>query len=219
MVIMSNLKQKFGQDLGYVQEKITQLNDELSGLLLNPEKNESEITYIRGKLLKYMRQEIDLTPDSDIKEQKSLLLNFEINKHKQQLSKRIRTNKKSEDNRLSSEIGLKIQKTINSYKQISLSSDNQELAGNIAKSIGNTISTIGSVAKIPAIGFTKIVKSGAKLTAKVVTSPLHIYGYLLGKVINPDSPYKGKVVGKMSDGLEELITSVMEKQEEIIRRL
>ena len=219
MLIISNLKQKFGQDLTYVQNRITELNRELSWYLLNPIENEKDITYTRGLLLKYMQQEIDLTQDPAIRQGKKQLLNFEMNKHKQQLSDRIRINKRSKTNKISSEIGMKIQKTITSYKQIALSDNKTELAENIVKSVGNTLSTVGSVAKIPAIGITKILKTGAKLTAKVITSPLHIEAYLFSKLINPEAPYKGMVVNKMSDGLENLIKISMEKQEQIIRSL
>lgn len=219
MVVISNLKQKFGQDLPYVQGKITELNTTLNRLLLDPNENEKEITYTRGKLLKYMQQEIDLTQDPTIKQQKSQMLNFEINKHKQQISTRIKENKKSQNNKISTEIALKMKKTINSYKQIPLSNNKKEVAENIAKSVGNTVSTVGSAAKIPAIGVTKVLKTGSRITAKIVTLPLHIPGYLFGKLINPNAPYKGAVVGTMSAGLEELIKASMEKQEEMIRRM
>ena len=219
MVFISNLKQKIGQDLPYVQGKISELNNSLNKLLLDPVKNAKEITYTRGKLLKYMSQEIDLIQDSTLKQQKKSLFSFEINRHKQQLSTRIYSNKKSENNRISTELGLKIEKTINSYKQISLSSNKQELTNNILNSVGNTISTAGSALKVPAIGVTKVLKSGAKLTSKILTAPLHIQAYLLSKLINPNAPYKGMVVGSMSNELEKLIRATMEKQEEIIRRI
>lgn len=218
MVVISNLKQQFGQDLPYVQSKIASLNSELNRLMLDPVKNAKEITYTRGKLLKYMRQEIDLTTDPQLKTQKGRLLNFELNKHKQQLTTRIKTNKVS-NNKISNEIGLKIKKTINSYKQIPLSNDKKELTANIVNSFGNTLSTAGSILKVPAIGITKVLKSGAKITAKILTSPLHIYGYLFSKLINPNSPYKGMVVNNMSEGLESIIKNAMEKQEQVIRRM
>lgn len=218
MVVISNLKQQFGQDLSYVQSKIASLNSELNRLMLDPVKNAKEITYTRGKLLKYMRQEIDLTTDPQLKTQKGRLLNFELNKHKQQLTTRIKTNKVS-NNKISNEIGLKIKKTINSYKQIPLSNDKKELTANIVNSFGNTLSTAGSILKVPAIGITKVLKSGAKITAKILTSPLHIYGYLFSKLINPNSPYKGMVVNNMSEGLESIIKNAMEKQEQVIRRM
>ena len=219
MIVISNIKQKFGQDLQYVQRKIVSLNNELNSLLLHPVPNAKKITYTRGKLIKYMQQEIDLTQNYQMKRQKKQLLNFEINKHKQQLNTRIKINKGSIKSKISSEIGLKIKKTINSYKQIPLSNNKKEFVGNITKSFGSTLSTVGSVAKIPTIGVTKILRSGAKLTAKILISPLHIYAYLFSKLINPNTPYKGKMVGNMSNGLEKVLKKTMEKQEQIIRRI
>lgn len=219
MIIISNLKQKFGQDLPYVQRRIAELNTILNRLLLEPIQNEKEISYTRGKLLKYMKHEIDLTQDPNLNQQQNILLNFEINKHKQQLTNRIRSNKRSNHNKISTEIGLKIQRTVSSYKQVALSNNKKELVGNIAKSTGNTISTIGSIAKIPTIGVTKILKASSKLTAKILTLPLHIPNYLFSKLINPEAPYKGMVVKNISHGLEELLKVAMEKQEEIIRRI
>lgn len=37
MIVISNIKQKFGQDLQYVQRKIVSLNNELNSLLLHPD--------------------------------------------------------------------------------------------------------------------------------------------------------------------------------------
>ena len=93
MIVISNIKQKFGQDLQYVQRKIVSLNNELNSLLLHPVPNAKKITYTRGKLIKYMQQEIDLTQNYQMKRQKKQLLNFEINKHKQKLNTRIKINK------------------------------------------------------------------------------------------------------------------------------
>lgn len=219
MVVISNLKQIFGQDLPYIQNKITELNTELNKLLLNPLKNEKKITYTRGKLLKYMSQEINLLNDPVLKQQKKNLLSFELAKHNQQLNNRIQINKKQTNGKISKEIGLKIKKTVSMYKQIPLSNNKKEVVTNTLKSVGSTISTVGSVAKIPAIGITKALKTGSKLTAKILTAPLHIHGYLFSKLINPSSPYKGAVVGKMSNSLEEILKSAMTKQEQMIRRI
>lgn len=219
MLIISNLKEKFGQDLPYLQRRITELNNELNGLMQYPTENQSEITYRRGKLLKYLRQAIDLTQDPAAKQNLEQALNNEINTHKRQLDSRIRYNKKAETNSLPTELGLKINKAINSFKQISLSQDKQELMGNIVKGVGNTLSIAGTVAKLPAIGITKLLKSGSTLTAKILTAPLHIGEYYFSKLINPDSPYKGTVVNKMSDGLGNMLKALMDKQEQAIRRI
>lgn len=219
MVIITKIKQKLGQDLNYVRNEIAVLNSSLNQELRNMPVNESRVTYLRGRMIRFMRQEIDLIQDPVLKVQKEQTLYSELNKHKSQLTTRIDLNKKSPNNKITTELGLKIKRTIASYKQVPLSSGAGDIATNIAIGAGETLSTLGTVVKIPLVASARVLKVGARLTARIVTLPLHIVPFIFSKIVNPDAPYNGMLVGKVSEGLEEILKASMDKTEEVVRRI
>lgn len=219
MKVASFIKEKFGQDINYVDARIAELQRLLGQELSNPYGDEVEITYTRGRLLRYMQQAIDITNDPAEKRTRRQALNSELNMHKQQISHRIKYDKHVGSNTIPKELGLKIKRSVSAHKQIFLSNDGGELASNIANSVGNTASIVGTMAKVPAIAITKLVGVGIKLAAVVATAPAHIYGYLFSKLLRPNSPYEGKAIKAINNGLKKAIDAITKKEEEIIKRL
>ena len=218
MVIVSKIKKFFGEDINEVNKNILSEQAKLLDLLEEDPLNDVEITYTRGRLLVYLRQAIDLSTDENAKQYYKKNLNTQLKYHIAQLKSRIQKNKKAPDGKLSTEIGLKIKKTVASYKKLPVTEE-KEFAPDAARSVLNTVSTVGSFIKFPAIVVTKIIKETSSLTAGLITLPLRVPDFLLCKIVDPDSKYNGGYVSKMSDGLENLIQKAMEGQERAIRRI
>lgn len=218
-MISTKTKDLISQDISYIQRRIVQVNAELNNLLLEPKKNAKRITKTRGNLILLRKREINLTKDEKLEKALKKLLYFELAKHKQQLTERIEDNKKSKKSKLSTEMALKIKRTVAAYKQIPTSYNKNTKVNSIMDSVDNTVSVAGTAVKLPLLITNKVVKAGAILAAKVITLPPKIVGYFVTRIIDPDSIYNHKVINKMSYGLENSVKKIMEAQEKAIRRI
>lgn len=199
------------------QGEIEKSNKKVTELQEMNAKLEQEITYERGRLIKYYEQHA-LAEKATGKEEFTYAsqVRDHIGEQIQQINKKLASNKKSSNNSISKEIGLKIEKAVALYKELQLS-DRETHSSLVSENIANAVSTLGSMAKAPTIGITKTIQRGANLTATIVTSPLRLQRYLSN--INNETPYNGMPVEKMSKDLAEIIRDKMKGLEDKIRRM
>jgi len=200
------------------QSEIEKSNKKVTELQEMNAKLEQEITYERGRLIKYYEQHALAEKAAGKKEfTYASQIRDHIGEQIQQINEKLASNKKSSDNSISKEIGLKIEKAVALYKELQLS-DRETHSSLVSENIANAVSTLGSMAKAPTIGITKTIQRGANLTATIVTSPLRLQRYL-SKTINNETPYNGMPIEKMSKDLAEIIRDKMKGLEDKIRRM
>ena len=182
---------------------------------------EKEEIYERGHLIKLLQQYIAKEHAAGNQaERHEKLFKDQIKTQKETLKKRIERNKTNPKNSISEEIFLKAQRAKISFIELQASTeDNRQKL--IAESIDNTISTLGSVSKLPVVGVTKTIRGGA-LTVAVLALSLPYLRSTLAQTINPNSPYTGKRVTNIMEEARNMARPLTDQLEEIengIRRM
>ena len=185
--------------------RIKQLHQEIAALA--PKE-----TFARGHLIKSLQQlivkkrslGIDTTEDEK-------LLQEQVKFHKEQITKRLSESKQSPNHKISFEVGLKCEMLIAAYSKLKASTkDNRQEI--IREGIEDTISTIGSIAKIPAISLTKAIHKGASVTITAVGLPSYLVNRL-SRIANHETPYDNQKIEEMGGSIATAIRRAMEKIE------
>lgn len=209
-------------DINIVRSKKAILQTELANYLTNPVAYQKEITATRGRLLRILQQEYKLEPDPNIKNSIMNEINTQSRLHTNQLNNRISKNKndnKSMVRQIPNEVALKFRKLSTNIKAIKNSKNVGEGLINSTKAVGNTISMVGSIAKVPLVGTIKLGGKVAPTVGKILVSPLNIPAVLFSKIINPDSKYNGRIINSMGNFLGKEVTEVLKLVEQGVKKI
>ena len=209
------------EQMANCEAKINKINEDLEKFPGTMSDIEKEEIYERGHLIKLLQQYIAKEHAAGNQaERHEKLFKDQIKTQKETLTKRIDRNKTNPKNSISEEIFLKAQRAKISFIELQASTeDNRQKL--IAESIDNTISTIGSVSKLPVVGVTKTIRGGA-LTVAVLALSLPYLRSTLAQTINSDSPYTGKRVTNIREEARNMAKPLTDQLEEIengIRRM
>lgn len=219
--IHKNLAADAQDQMANCEAKINKIKEDLEKFPGTMSDIEKEEIYERGHLIKLLQQYIAKEHAAGNQaERHEKLFKDQIKTQKETLTKRIDRNKTNPKNSISEEIFLKAQRAKISFIELQASTEDtrQKL---IAESIDNTISTIGSVSKLPVVGVTKTIRGGA-LTVAVLALSLPYLRSTLAQTINPNSPYAGKRVTNIMEEARNMARPLTDQLEEIengIRRM
>lgn len=197
------------------------LQRQLQNLLNTPGSNQRDITHIRGRLLNAIRREYRLAPINAQVGLKRFYLT-EINNHRMQLTARTRGVTNQRQNlvaQVSREVVLKFQRARTNLRGLDLNPTGNEGIDAITGFAGQTLSSLGSVAKIPVALAASILRFGSGALARITVAPLHIISGLYQKIWNPQAKYRGETLNRMEAGLRRTLNSAVRGLEERIRRL
>lgn len=209
-------------DINVIRAKKSILLNELANYLTNPNAYQKEITVTRGRLLRVLNQEYNLEVDANIKNSIMNEINNQSRLHIDQLNNRISKNKdgsKTMVRQIPNELGLKFRKLSTNIKKLRNSKSVKDGLINGGKVVGNTISMVGSVLKVPSVAAIKLGSKIAPTVGKIVVSPLHIPAVLFSKIINPDSKYNGQLINNMGNFLGKEVGEVLQIFEEGVKRM
>jgi len=219
MKLVTNIKEKLGQDYAFVLSECRTLDHDLNILLTTPGADQKEITFCRGKLVRKTQQLYELTNNltqRNIIEQsiKNQLKGFNLH-----LRQRIKHQKTVQKYSITRELGLKRKMATTSFKQVFHSGDLGEGLTNLGLATKDTISASLTLAKYPAKLAIKILGHGGRLICKSFAVQGHLLVYPFYKVINPSGKYSGKTISKLGNGLEKVVVQIVTKTEDMIIRM
>ena len=176
-----------------------------------------EAIYERGHLIRHLQQLIAKKRSLGMDASKDIAsLHEQIKEQREQTTKALATNKGKPYFGTSDELKLKYERLKASYGQLKASTeDNRQEA--LANSVEDVISIAGSIAEAPVREATKAIQENAGRIASIATLPLQAANYL-SKKLNFESPFEGKTIESMSQGLAEALRAKLEEVQEIIRK-
>ena len=176
-----------------------------------------EAIYERGHLIKHLQQLIAKKRSLGMDASKDIAsLHEQIKEQREQTTKALATNKGKPYFGTSDELKLKYERLKASYGQLKASTeDNRQEA--LANSVEDVISIAGSLAEAPVREATKVIQENAGRIASIATLPLQAANYL-SKKLNFESPFEGKTIESMSQGLAEALKAKLGEVQEIIRK-
>ncbi len=68
-------------------------------------------------------------------------------------------------------------------------------------------SVVGTALKYPVHLVSRLLQDGSRLIGRVVAAPLHLINYPMSMIINPDSPYQGRLVHAVGDTIGNILST------------
>ena len=68
-------------------------------------------------------------------------------------------------------------------------------------------SVIGTALKYPVHLISRVLQGGSRIIGQVLAAPLHLISYPMSMIINPDSPYQGRMVQNIGDTLGNVLST------------
>lgn len=176
-----------------------------------------EAIYERGHLIRHLQQLIAKKRSLGMDASKDIdSLHEQIKEQREQTTKALATNKGKPYFETSDEIKLKYERLKASYGQLKASTEGNRQEA-LTNSVKDVISIAGSIAEAPVREATKAIQENAGRIASIATLPLQAVNYL-SKKLNFESPFEGKTIESMSQGLAEVLKAKLEEVQEIIRK-
>ncbi len=191
-------------------------------LLMNNHAPLEQIIAARGRLIVALNRDLNGTTDQVIKNNLRIQIKNEIFLHKSTLDDRISRGKRDNQSfnaQIASEVRFKAQRLMDSIREFGISDNSGQRVANGAKIVGDTISTVFSVAKVPVVAALSLTGRLTPIVGTIVVQPLQIPGFLFSKLINPDGRYNTHVITGVGRGIGNVLASGLNLTADAIRRI